>query len=143
MGRTAAIRTARENYNVAHSSFSRPAGGAGQVVIDRGRHTAGISGEMLCLDGDAKKNTLAQRSWAYSADPGLKFTLAKPEPRPPVTGMSLDIKGIPPSAAAPDPNARHGKYAAFQAKVRSSTDVTAAATGSISRAGKRVFMDDV
>lgn len=115
-GREAAIRTAREAAALAGSEFSRPAGGRSNLMLDRGRHTAGISGEMLCLSGDPKKNTIAQRSWMYGPDPGLKFTLNKPEARAEVEGLSLDVRGIPPSAAAVKPGATHGKFAAFQVR---------------------------
>jgi len=141
IGREATDREHRDLTLLQGSRLSKPAGGKPNLELDRGRHTAGISGEKLNLDGDARRNTISQRSWTYGPDPGLKF-VTRPElvtARAEVTGMSLVLEGSSAPERAPA-GAMHGRFAAFAAPSRKSTDVTLILGGGKAKKGQ-VFAD--
>jgi hypothetical protein len=142
----AASKTAAKDLRtLQHSEFAPPAGGAGAVKIDRGKHVVGMAGGKLNLGEDPRQNTMAQGSWMYGPHPSVKYILNPPVPRPEVTDLSLpglggdgDKVNIPRASSS----AVHGRYAAFAAQSRTTTDVTATQSDMNRRSGRRVFADD-
>jgi hypothetical protein len=51
---------------------SVPAGGAGGRRVERGKAASGTMGEVFKVHSDPQRDTQAQRSWMYSADPMIK-----------------------------------------------------------------------
>jgi hypothetical protein len=141
----AAKAAAKDLKTLQHSEFAPPAGGAGAVKLDRGKHVVGMAGGKLDMGNDPRTNTLAQGSWMGAAHPSIKYILNPPPPREPVTYMSIPgLGGESSSVDIPraDPGATHGRYAAFASKARSTTDVTATQSDVNRKAGRRVFADD-
>ena len=141
----AAKTAAKELKTLQHSEYAPSAGGAGAVKIDRGKHVVGMAGGKLNLGDDPRHNTMAQGSWMYGPHPSVKYILNPPQPRPEVTDLSLpglggqsDKVDIPRAPAT----AVHGRYAAFAAQSRTTTDVTATQSDMNRRSGRRVFADD-
>jgi hypothetical protein len=144
----AAKAAAKDLRTLQHSEFAPPAGGAGAVRIDRGKHVVGMAGGKLDMGKDERTNTLAQGSWMGAAHPSIKHILNPPPPRAPVTILSIPGLGGESSASErsdiplADPGATHGRYAAFAAKSRGTTDVTATQSDMNRKKGRRVFADD-
>ena len=148
----AAGAAARDLTTLRRSQFAPPAGGAGAVNIDRGKHTAGIAGEILKTGDDARSNTFAQRSWMYGRDAGTYFSANPVAPRPEVTYMSLPGIGLGSAEAGSKdkgpgsviplaaPGAARGKHAAFAAEARATT-ITATQSDMNKRSGRKVFAD--
>jgi hypothetical protein len=142
----AANEAAKELAVLRRSQFAPAAGGKGSVNIDRGKHTAGIAGEILRDDADARQNTFAQRSWMYGRDAGTYFSKHPVPLRPEVTYMSIPgigsgdaVDGKAQIPVAPE-TAPHGKFAAWQASARTTT-ITATQEDMNKRSGRKVFAD--
>ena len=140
----AAEDAAKDLRTLRRSQFAPAAGGSGAVRIDKGKHTAGIAGEILKDGPDARDNTFAQRSWMYGRDAGTYFSKHPPPPRPEVTGLSipgLGDKSMSDKANIPlADGAAHGRYAAFQAEGRETT-ITATQSDMNKTGGRKVFAD--
>ena len=68
---TASTVAAKNAATVAKTNLAQAAGGAGSVNVDRGKHTQGVSGEVIKDSADLRYDSNAQRAWLGRPDAGL------------------------------------------------------------------------